>query len=202
MDSQELISDKASLSIGVIKAYDPVKGLVQVEFDDEDDDDDENPTKLVSDWIPILVRKSQNDKETFPYDEGEQVACLYNWDIDQGVCLGALFNDTDTPDGGGNDIYRILFKDGSYEMFDRVAGNRTLFYKGDFKTSNEAGAEVSTGGAKLKIGNQEDSAKSILKDLIALCKQMTFTNGGGLTLVTNNVAAFTPLEERIDNLFL
>lgn len=201
LSQHQELTDKASLCIGVISDYDPATGYVKVSFDEDDDDDDVNGvTILVTDWIPLLTRRSQNDKEIFPMDIGEQVACIYNWDIEQGVCLGALFNDSDAPDGGGNDIYNILFKDGSSEKFDRSSGDRTLFYKGTYKVSTDGGGEIDVSD-KLVIKNSSEDLKTLMTDIVNACIAQTYTNGGGVTVGPNNTPTFTNFLTRINNLF-
>jgi phage baseplate assembly protein gpV len=193
-----------NLAFGFISDIDPTNGKVKVTFPDETDEgtlEGGSDTPLVSDWIPISTRKSLADKETFPYDVNEHVWCIMDEYLEYGVCCGALFNETDLPDGAGADIYRLLYKDGSYEQFDRSAGNKTLFYKGNFKTSTNAGADFEMTN-KVKIANSSESAHDLLKDILTKIQAMTFTNGGGITGAPNNVADFIALGTRVDNLFM
>lgn len=193
-----------NLSFGYISDIDPVNGKVKVEFREETDEgslEGGADTPLVSDWLPISIRKSLSDKETFPYDVNEHVWCIMDEHHEYGICCGALFNETDLPDGAGQDIYRLLYKDGSYEMFDRSTGNKDFFYKGSIKASTNAGADFEMTD-KVKISNGSENVHTILSDIISKIKLMTFTNGGGLTGATNNIADFTLLQTRIDNLFV
>lgn len=194
------MSDRACINIGLICDIDPPTGTVRVQFD-ADDDDADTPTSLVSDWLPILVRKAQNDKETFPFDVGEQVCCLMDEFGDTGVCLGALYNSVDAPDGAGDDIYRILYKDGSFEQFDRSAGNKSIFYKGIYDAKTNAGAEHRM-QSKHTIKNTAENLATIASDLMDAINAMTFTNGAGTTGPPNNLATFNLIKTRLSNLFV
>lgn len=135
----------AHLAYGFISEVIPEKGMARVEFREHDTNEDNSP--LVSQPMPISVRKSQDDKETFPYDIGEQVWCIMeDENYENGIIGGALYNDEDLPDGAGPDIYRIKFKDGSYVEFDRSSGNYTLHLKGDYILETDGDASVHTDG--------------------------------------------------------
>lgn len=191
------------LKFGFISDIDPANGLVKVAFPDETDEggtaDGGTDKPLVSDWLPISTRKSLKDKETFPFDVDEHVWCIMDEYLEYGICCGALFNETDLPDGAGEDIYRLLYKDGSYEQFDRSNGNKTVFYKGTYLMKTDAGAEIEmTDKVKFKTGSE--SLHDLLKDMLTYITQATFTNGAGVTGFTNNIADFNNLLTRLENL--
>lgn len=195
-------SDEGKFVVGVISNTDPTNGLVKVMFAaDTDDDDDDNPGTFETDWIPFIVRKSQNCKETFPFDIGEQVICLMDENWEEGTVLGCTYNDEDKPDGAGNDIYRIKYKDGSYEQFNRSTGNKEAYYTGDWKQTNHDGADFESSGAKIKLGNGTGSAKSILTNIVNKILASNYTNGAGVTGPPNNAPDFTAILTDIDNLF-
>jgi phage baseplate assembly protein gpV len=195
-------SDIAHLYVGLISDTDPAKGKVRVKFDaDTDDDDDDNPAVLVSDWIPFIVRKSQNDKETFPFDINEQVWCVMDEFCEEGIVIGATYNDTDKPDGAGNNIYRILYKDGSYEQFDRSSSIKTNYYKEKLHNETGGGA-IHEMTSKHSIKNTSDSVQSIFSDMMDMMKLMTFTNGAGTTGPANNITVMDSLKTRFNNLFV
>lgn len=134
----------AHLAYGFISEVLPDKGMARVEFREHDTNEDSKP--LVSQPLPVSVRKSQDDKETFPYDIGEHVWCIMEGDgYDNGVIGGALYNATDLPDGAGPDIYRISFKDGSYDEFDRANGNRTIHVTRHARIEAEGDVELIAG---------------------------------------------------------
>ncbi len=68
-------------------------------------------------------------------------------------------------------------------------------------------ATLKIGNTTLKIDNtgfeikkQNETLKKILADLVQAITQMTFTNSAGSTSVANNVASFTPITTRINDL--
>lgn len=191
-----------NLSFGYISDIDPSTGRVKVEFREHTDEgslEGSIDKTLVSDWIPISVRKSLKDKETFPYDVNEHVWCIMDEYLEYGVCCGSLYNDTDAPDGAGLDIHRLLFKDGSYEQLDRSSGNKTVFYKGYYQASTNGGA-IHKMDSKHKIDTGSESLHTLLKDIVTKIGLMTFTNGGGVTGPTNNIADINAFLPRIENL--
>lgn len=182
------------LCFGFISDIDPAKGLVRVEFAEDDDvpDSESDAKTLVSDWLPVSVKKSLNDKETFPYDVNEHVWCIMDEHCEYGIVGGCLYNTEDVPDGeAGADVFKMLFKDGSFDKLDRSSG--------DWKRSSSAGAfhEIKD---KHTITAGTENLRTLLKDMNAAMKAMTFTNTGGVTDVTNNLAVFDTFDTRIDTL--
>lgn len=193
-----------NLVFGYISDIDPTNGLVKVEFADHTDEgaiDGGVDKTLVSDWIPISTRKSLKDKHTFPYDVNEHVWCIMDEYLEYGICCGAIFNETDLPNGAGADIYRDFFHGGSYEQLDRSSGNKELFYKGTYKNSTQDGA-LHQMSDKHKIATSSESLHDLLKDIVTKMAAMSFTNGGGLAPASNNIAELEALLPRIENLLV
>jgi phage baseplate assembly protein V len=131
----------AHLEFGYISNIDTTKGRVRVKLDADDDVDTEN--KLVSEWLPVLVRKSLQDKETFPFDVNEHVAVLFEDEhSEKGIVLGAIYDDTILPNGAGADIYRVFFANGDSVQYNRSTGKYDVNLTGDIDI---------TGGAKVSV---------------------------------------------------
>ncbi len=97
--------------VGTVSAIDTAKCKVRVKFPDRD--------QLVSYWLPVLVRKSQNDKFYDMPDVGEQVCCLMDLRDEAGVVLGAVYSSTDTPPVNSADKLHVTFKDTAVLEYDR-----------------------------------------------------------------------------------
>lgn len=162
----------AFLAYGFVSNIDAEKGLVRVEFKEYATAD--AGKNLVSDWLQVSVPKSLNDKHTFPYDIGEHVWCMMeDENCENGIVGGALYNTVDLPDGAGEDIYRIKFKDGSFIELNRSTGNYTIDVKGDVNI------------------NAQSTGKKII------------FNGGsndGLVIVDNTKTQFNNVENDINDL--
>lgn len=94
------------------------KGFVRVSFEEDE---------IVSDWLPVLVRRSKSEKESWQLEINEHVVCLTDQHCDEGVCLGAIPNDQDAPDPGeAKGKFRILFSDGSLIEYDKTTHKLSL----------------------------------------------------------------------------
>lgn len=132
-------------------------GFVRVAFDDEE---------TVSYWLPVLVRKSRTDKESWPLEIHEHVVCLMDQFCEDGVCLGAIPNDQDTPDPGeAPGKFRKLFNDGTLIEYDRNAHKLTVDVKGELIASTEGKCTINAGGDLEAVsgGDAEISAGASLK---------------------------------------
>ena len=69
---------------------------------------------------------------------------------------------------------------------------------GHLVTSGQASFGLDSQGHSIKNGSE--NLAQILADLLQAIQQITVTNSGGVTGVPNNVAAFTALQPRINNL--
>lgn len=102
------------IKYGIISEIDATKGLAKVTFQADDN--------IVSAFIPALVRKTLTEKESFPYDANEYVACIMDENCEHGVIIGAVYNETDTPSFTNKDTFGIKFANGDIQAYDRNAG--------------------------------------------------------------------------------
>jgi phage baseplate assembly protein gpV len=107
------------LKYGLISQIDATKGLAKVSFDA--DVDSSNGNVLVSDWLPCLMRKTLNEKESYPFDEKEHVACLMDEHCEDGVILGAIYSDNELPALTTKDLFGIVWANGDLMKYDRQA---------------------------------------------------------------------------------
>jgi phage baseplate assembly protein V len=103
-------------------------GAVRVQLPDADD--------MVSAPLPVLCRKSQDDKDYWLPDVGEEVLCVFlPQALEQGFVVGAFFNRQDVTPAASVDKRHMAFKDGTYWQYDRAAHKFTLHVNGDVQVT-------------------------------------------------------------------
>jgi phage baseplate assembly protein V len=118
------------LKYGNISEYDADRGMARVKLDGEDD--------IVTDWLQIIVRKAKTDKESAPLDVLEHVACILDEHLENGVILGAVYDEGNTPgDVKGKDITGVHFGNGCKVSYDRAANALTVEGIGDVSITCE-----------------------------------------------------------------
>lgn len=117
-------------------------GFARVRFPDIDN--------LVSAWLPLVVRKSLNDKECLTLDAGEQVACVMDEYFDGGCVLGAIYSDADKPPVESTDKVHFRFFDGGTFEYDRATGTLTIVATGRV---NVTAPEITCNGKLTVNGN-------------------------------------------------
>lgn len=106
------------LRFGNITEIQPDTGYARVTFLDDD---------IVSDWLQICVPGALGNKYAYSFAINEQVACLMDHNGDEGVILGALYNDgTQPPPGISDKIASVVFSDGTKIEYDSQAGKLTI----------------------------------------------------------------------------
>ncbi len=99
------------------------KGYVRVNFIEDE---------IVSDWLPVGVRKSMNQKESWPLEINEHVFCMMDEHCEHGVVLCAIHNETDVPDSGESaGKFRKKFSDGTILEYDVNTHKLKADVKGD-----------------------------------------------------------------------
>jgi phage baseplate assembly protein V len=113
------------------------KGFVRVKFEEDDG--------IVSDWLPALVKKSKTDKESNPLEINEHVVCIMDRYCEEGICLGAIYNEVDTPDPGeAAGKFRKLFSDGTLIEYDKNAHKLTVDVKGTLEAKATGDVSIDT----------------------------------------------------------
>ncbi len=122
------------------------KGFARVLFHDDD---------IVSNWLPVMVRRSLNDKDSHPYELHEQVFCMMDENCEYGIIQGAVYNDEDLPDtdeGAGK--WRKLFSDNSFIEYDKnthiltanIQGKVKIIATDDIEATSDADIKATAGG--------------------------------------------------------
>jgi phage baseplate assembly protein V len=110
------------LRYGRISQIDPQKGMARVTFEEDG---------IVSDWLQLVVKNSLSNKYEFSYDTNEFVACLMDENAEEGVILGALYHEGNTPPVGNKDVASVTFSDGTVVKYDRSNSKLQIECVGD-----------------------------------------------------------------------
>lgn len=107
---------------GTISEADPTKGKFRVDLD---------AFEIVTPWLRCITGNTKLNKDELHLDVGEHVALVMDDKLEEGVILGAIYNDKNLPPVGNQDKRRQTFEDGSFIEFDRSTGNYEINIKGD-----------------------------------------------------------------------
>lgn len=99
------------LRFGIVTNIDELKACARVQFQDSDG--------MVSYWLSVLQVKTYKDKFYVLPDMGEQVVCLMDKNLEEGVILGAVYSGIDECPVISKDKVKIKFHDGAEFEYDR-----------------------------------------------------------------------------------
>lgn len=103
---------------GIISDIDEVKVCVRVMLPECDD--------LRTNWLPILQRNTQDNKDYWLPDVGEQVVVLLDDNGEDGVVLGAVYSSIDIPPVTNKDKRYVRFADAASFEYDRKTHRLTI----------------------------------------------------------------------------
>lgn len=101
--------EHAIMKFGVVTEVDYAKGMARVLFTEDD---------LVSNWLPVSVPKSRNDKNVNFVDKDDYVWCILDEQCEYGVIGGAIYSETNKPNGSDKKI-GVTYSDGSELYYDK-----------------------------------------------------------------------------------
>lgn len=124
----DIKSIKNIIRVGQVSSRNSVDMTVKVVFPGAEN--------LVSADLAVLNRGSQNHKDYWVPDIGEQVLCIFTQNTsgngsNEGYVLGSFFSQVDRPQVSEPNIRRVDFGDGSYVEHDRNTGNLTIHATGN-----------------------------------------------------------------------
>jgi phage baseplate assembly protein V len=157
------------LRFGIITEADPAKCYARVTFTDDG---------IVSDWLQILVRAAIQDSDSFTFDINEQVACLMDENSEQGVILGAIFNDSTNPKSGGKGITRFQLSDNSVIEYDRNSHEYNLDIKGKINVKSDLEVNIQTLSAKITAASVAIIGNTAITGNLAVSGTLS---GGGIS---------------------
>jgi phage baseplate assembly protein V len=105
--------------VGIVQSQDVANCRVRVTFPDHN--------QMQSWWLPIIRQGTQNDKDYWIPDIGEQVVCLMDEHDEDGAVFGSIFSSADTTPSGATADTRILSpKDGAVFSYNRSTHTLTI----------------------------------------------------------------------------
>ncbi|MDR1311096.1 MAG: phage baseplate assembly protein V [Burkholderiaceae bacterium] len=107
-----------TLKFGTVSAVDEATAQVRVRLPDVDN--------MRTDWLPVLTRKTKQDKDYWLPDIGEHIAVLLDANGEDGLVLGAVFSDADSVPIVSRDKWHKSFADGASLEYDRAAHKLTV----------------------------------------------------------------------------
>ncbi len=109
------------LRFGKISDIDVSGGRAKVSFAED---------KIVSDWMSMIVPKTNGDSYSWTLEVNQQVACLMDVNQINGVILGSIYSKDVVPVDAGEDIVSINFDGGDSVKYNRSTGKMELTASG------------------------------------------------------------------------
>lgn len=160
------------LRFGNITEVDPSKGYARVTFTDDG---------IVSDWLQFLTLGAIKDNFSHTFSINEQVACLMDENSEEGVILGALFNDKTPPISGGDGIFRVKFEDDSVIEYNRNSHEYKLDVKGKVNITAQSEVNVNAVNANVTASTEAKIQAPVIKLIGAVAVTGAITVSGTIT---------------------
>lgn len=132
------------LRFGTVTSVNPLTARAKVQFAEDN---------MNSFWLPILQKKTLQDKYYSVVDVGEQVACLMDDNSEDGVILGAIYTALDEVPASIKEQHLIKFSDGSLIEYNKETETLTI----SVKSLNIVADVLNTGTFKNTAGIKSDS---------------------------------------------
>jgi len=126
------------LRFGIVDQIDAAKGLARVRFPEDN---------LLSFWLPVLVRKTLNDKFYHMVEADEHVACLMDEKCENGVILGAMYSTATEPPYTTEKKIGVKFSDDAEVVYDKESQVLTIITSGEVQI--ECGTLKVTGDVEI-----------------------------------------------------
>jgi phage baseplate assembly protein V len=152
----------ATVKFGTVSASRP--GFARVRLPDCDN--------MRTMWLPIAVPKSKEDQACWTYDHGEQVAVLLDANGEDGVIVGAIYSDADTPPITDKNIFTIRFKDGAVLEYNRETHVLKVTGVGQILVDAQVDIVLKAGG-KVTV----DAPESEFTGNVTVQKKLTYLGG-------------------------
>lgn len=156
---------------GIVSQVDMTSGSVKVNFDD---------VGMESGWLTVCYPKTSQDKAYWLPDEGEQVRCIMDENLEDGAVLGAVYSTADAVPWQSGDKVGWLFRDGGGFSYDRSSGEMDLTSMGATNVTVGGDATVNVkGSTTLQSGGNTtiDAPETVVQGNLRV-KGQTMLEGG------------------------
>lgn len=174
-----------SRRIGTISAVDERRVMVRVRLPECDN--------LRTAWLPVLQRNTQNNKDYWLPDIGEQVEVLLDDNGEDGLVLGAIYSAADVPTLANKDKRAVTFADGAHIEYDRRT--HTLTINGGVQhIAISCGTDVVVNAPRVTINAPETTVTGKLQVQGLLTYESGMSGSGGASFsgdvsISGNVSA-------------
>ena len=124
------------LKFGIVSQIDATSGRVKVKFGSDEG--------LESYWLHVLAANTQNAKFYAMPEVGSGVACHVDEHCENGVVMGTIYSQTDTPPVTDSNKFHVLFKDGTWLEYDQEQHKLTGQVQGAVALEATGAIQVST----------------------------------------------------------
>lgn len=160
------------IRVGFVNARQPEKMRVKVTITDT------TTSELVTDWLPVLCPRANQDMQYDLPDEGDQVLCLFlPYGLEQGFVIGAMYGKQQPPVQSGDKWHRV-FKDGTILEYDREEHKLTANVQGDVEITATGNLDAKVQG-NVSSQSQGPTSVSSSQQLSLDAPQMNMGGGGG-----------------------
>ena len=161
----------ATLKTGIVTAV--KRGYIQASIPEFGD--------FVTDWLPVLIFGDTQDNKSFAMPSvGAQVKLLLDARGEDGVCLGTIYSDVDTPTAPNNEAIHTTFSDGAVIEYDPVSST--------LKASGFENAFLSGGIVQIDASLTTVNSPLLVNGLLTFTAGMTGSGGSGAS-VTGDITA-------------
>lgn len=154
---------------------------------------------FVTGWLPVVQPATNQDKAIAVPGIDSHVAVLLDENAEDGVCLGAIYDESNTPDTTSDgSVYAVDFRDGTKISYDASASELVVEGGAALSVLLKAGTssvKIDSAGIELKRG--VDTVASVLADLITQLTLETHGTAVGPTTPPLNAAAYSALQVRL-----
>lgn len=158
-----------NLKFAEVSAVDSSTGKVKVDFIEDG---------ITSDWLPVMVRNTKDNKHFYLPDIGEHVAALMDEHLERGVIMGAIYSTKNTPGTeAAVGVEAVEFSDGTVVKYDRNTSEMSVDCAGDVVIMCEnaniiANAEIVIDAPNVEITGDLQVDGGIVADLDVIARNL------------------------------
>lgn len=174
------------LRFGNISEIDVNTGYARVRFTDNE---------IVSDWLQVVVMGAISTKFFHMFDINEQVACLMDENDEEGVILGALYNDDTKPTGGDKDVVKVNFPDGSFVSYNRSSHEYDINIQGKVNITSSGETTIEAQSVSVQATNVDITSMTSITGNLTVSGSVTAASisapvigAGGLSISGDNIS--------------